>query len=85
MKNLRFICAQPSTMYYAWQVEVMINNFIEMGVNPNFIDVVSTDVLSCALLTKASKTITKKHCFFDHDLKYCLLNFIPFVYPLCLK
>jgi len=42
MKNLRFICAQPSTIYYAWQVEVMINNFIEMGVNPNFIDVVST-------------------------------------------
>ena len=41
MKNLRFICAQPSTMYYAWQVEVMINNFIEMGVNPNFIDIVS--------------------------------------------
>ena len=42
MKNLRFVCAQPSTMYYAWQVEVMINNFIEMGVNANFIDIIST-------------------------------------------
>jgi hypothetical protein len=40
MKQLRFICAQPSTLYYAWQVEVMLNNFIEMGINPNYIDIV---------------------------------------------
>ena len=39
-KNLRFICAQPATLYYVWQVEVMLNNFIEMGVNPNNIDIV---------------------------------------------
>ncbi len=40
LRQLRFVSAQPATLYYAWQVEVMINNFIEMGVNPNFIDVV---------------------------------------------
>ena len=40
MKQLRFVCAQPATLYYVWQVEVMLNNFIEMGVNPNFIDIV---------------------------------------------
>lgn len=40
MRNLRFVCAQPATLYYAWQVEVMLNNFIEMGVNPNNIDIV---------------------------------------------
>lgn len=40
MKNLRFVCAQPATLYYAWQVETMINNFIEMGVNPNNVDIV---------------------------------------------
>ena len=40
MKNLRFICAQPAIYYYAWQVEVMIHNFIEMGINPNLIDIV---------------------------------------------
>lgn len=40
LKQLRFVCAQPATKYYAWQVEVMINNFIEMGVNPNHIDIV---------------------------------------------
>ena len=40
MKELRFICAQPATNYYIWQVETMINNFIHMGVNPNQIDIV---------------------------------------------
>ena len=24
--NLRFVCAQPATKYYIWQVETMINN-----------------------------------------------------------
>lgn len=40
LRQLRFVCAQPATTYYAWQVEVMLNNFIEMGVNPNNIDIV---------------------------------------------
>jgi hypothetical protein len=40
MKQLRFVCAQPATLYYVWQVEVMLNNFIQMGVNPNLIDIV---------------------------------------------
>ena len=38
MKNLRYICVQPRILYYAWQVEVMINNFIKHGINPNNID-----------------------------------------------
>lgn len=40
MRNLRFVCAQPAILYYAWQVEVMLNNFRDMGVNLNNIDVV---------------------------------------------
>lgn len=40
MRNLRFVCAQPAILYYAWQVEVMLNNFRDMGVNLNQIDVV---------------------------------------------
>lgn len=39
MKNLRYICVQPRILYYAWQVEVMINNFIKHGINPNNIDI----------------------------------------------
>ena len=40
MKNLRYICCQPATLYYTWQVEVLIHNFIKMGVNPNYMDIV---------------------------------------------
>jgi hypothetical protein len=40
MPNLRFVCAQPAILYYAWQVEVMLHNFRDMGVNLNNIDVV---------------------------------------------
>ena len=39
MQNLRYICVQPRLLYYAWQVEVMINNFIKHGINPNNIDI----------------------------------------------
>lgn len=37
---IRFICAQPASIYYAWQVEVMLNNFMSMGVNLNNVDIV---------------------------------------------
>jgi len=40
MRNLRFVCAQPAILYYAWQVEVMLNNFRDMGVNLNNVDIV---------------------------------------------
>jgi hypothetical protein len=40
MKKLRYVCAQPASTYYAWQVETLINNFISMGVNPNDMDIV---------------------------------------------
>lgn len=38
--NLRFVCAQPATEYYVWQVEVMLNNFINVGINLNNVDIV---------------------------------------------
>lgn len=31
---MKWITSQPATDYYAWQVEVYINNFIKNGVNP---------------------------------------------------
>ena len=39
MKNLRYVCVQPRILYYAWQVEVMINNFIKHGISGNDIDI----------------------------------------------
>ena len=40
IRDLRFVCAQPASLYYAWQVEVMLNNFKAMGVNLNNVDIV---------------------------------------------
>ena len=40
MKNLRFICAQPASIYYSWQVEVMLNNFESMGIDLKNVDIV---------------------------------------------
>jgi hypothetical protein len=37
---MKYICVQPAIDYYTWQVEVMINNFIKNGINPNHIEIV---------------------------------------------
>jgi hypothetical protein len=39
MKPIKYICVQPQLLYYAWQVEVMINNFIRNNINPKNINV----------------------------------------------
>lgn len=36
IKPLTLICVQPCTKYYAWQVEVMLNNFNELGIQNEF-------------------------------------------------
>jgi hypothetical protein len=38
-KELEYICVQPRILYYTWQVEVMINNFIKNNINPNNINI----------------------------------------------
>ena len=40
LRQLRFVSAQPATLYYAWQVEVMLNNFKKQGINLNNVDIV---------------------------------------------
>jgi hypothetical protein len=37
---MRYVCCQPATDYYTWQIEIVINNFKKHGINPNFIDIV---------------------------------------------
>ena len=41
MMELRLMSAQPATPFYAWQVEVMLHNFKDLGYNPNRIDVLA--------------------------------------------
>lgn len=40
MRKIRYVCAQPATDYYKWQVEILINNFVSLGINPNDMDIV---------------------------------------------
>ena len=42
MKSLRYISAQPATLFYAWQVEVMVNNFLKHNIPPSAIHIVSS-------------------------------------------
>jgi hypothetical protein len=44
MRSIRYICAQPADLYYAWQVEVMINNFVANGIDIKDIDIVCAKV-----------------------------------------
>ena len=41
---MRYICVQPSTLYYSWQIDVMILSFLQQGVSPNKIDIVLADI-----------------------------------------
>jgi len=37
---MRYICCQPSNIYYSWQVDTMIYSFVNNGINQEEIDIV---------------------------------------------
>ena len=39
---MKYICAQPETLYYQWQVNTMINSFLQNGVNQSDIIILSS-------------------------------------------
>jgi hypothetical protein len=43
--SVKFICVQPRLVYYAWQLEVMINNFLKHGINASDINI----LVACSL------------------------------------
>ena len=53
---MRYICCQPSTIYYSWQVDVMIHSFLNNGIKAEQIDVIFSDKpngdLPCFYLTQ---------------------------------
>ncbi len=86
MKNLRFVCAQPCIPYYTWQVEVMIHNFMEMGVNPNNIDVIG--IKQNGIIPPEWTTLAEKYNyvrFFFYDDTRVVKNYISSVRPNVLK
>lgn len=70
---MKFICAQPAIDYYAWQVEVMIDNFIRNGVNPKDIQIV------CASYT--GKPLDKWHAL-ENKFKDVEFFFYPDYRPI---
>jgi len=93
MKNLRYICAQPRLIYYAWQVEVMINNFIKQGINPNNIDILvawnpedkTSTPENIEAWTKLAESYNSVRFFFYRDTRQQPIHYISSVRPNILK
>jgi len=93
MKNLRYICAQPRLVYYAWQVEVMINNFIKRGINPNNIDIVvawnpnddTSKPETIEMWNKLSSHYNTVRFFFYQDTREQPIRYISSIRPNVLK
>lgn len=93
MKNLRYICAQPRILYYAWQVEVMINNFLKRGINPNNIDILVAwnpdDLTSKSenvdIWNKLASHYNTIRFFFYQDTRQKPIHYISSIRPNILK
>ena len=93
MKKLRYICVQPRILYYAWQVEVMINNFIANGINPNAIDVLVAYNLNDATSSEENISIWNKlvngyvdvNFYFYEDIRQQPIRYISSIRPNILK
>lgn len=93
MKNLRYICAQPRLIYYAWQVEVMINNFVKNGINPNNIDVVvawnpndaTNEPKTIEMWDKLAAHYNSVRFFFYQDTREQPIRYISSIRPNVLK
>lgn len=85
MKNLRFICAQPTSLFYAWQVEVLINNFMEMGINPNNIDIVCWKINNVIPEEWVKLTNAYPARFFFYDDTRATKHYISSIRPNILK
>jgi hypothetical protein len=93
MKNLRYICVQPRILYYAWQVEVMINNFIKHGINPNNIDILiawnpydqTSSQENIDAWNKLSSNYNYVRFFFYEDTRIKPIHYISSIRPNILK
>lgn len=93
MKNLRYISAQPRLIYYAWQVEVMINNFIKNGINPNNIDIIvaynknddTTNSQTVDMWNKLASHYNTVRFFFYEDTRNQPIKYISSIRPNVLK
>ena len=85
MRKLRYVSAQPATDYYVWQVEVLINNFMAMGINPNDIDIVcwKQNGIIPQRWTTLAETYPARFFFYDDTRE--TKNYISSIRPNILK
>lgn len=93
MKKLKYICAQPRLLYYAWQVEVMINNFLKLGISPSDINILvgyshedsTTSKDNTGPWEKLAKHYVDVNFFFYADTRERPVKYIPSIRPNILK
>jgi len=92
MKNLRYICVQPRIKYYAWQLEVVINNFLKHGINMNKLEILmainpndqTSSEENIELFRKLAEKYNFVRFFFYQDTREDM-GYIPSIYFNILK
>lgn len=81
-KKTIFMSAQPDHPYFHWQVEVLINNFIKLGINPNWIEILwaYSENPSYDGLALATKYPTVRFFFYQKTVKENF-GYIPILRP----
>jgi hypothetical protein len=64
---LQYLSVQPCTIYYLWQIDVMLNNFIEVGINQSDIHILFS--------YENEIDIKTQYLFFKLEKKYLDVNF----------
>lgn len=78
---MKFICVQPAIDYYTWQVEVMIDNFIENGVNSEDIQILCSYHVSIPLKWQDLVKKYKKVQFFFYKDERQRARYISSIRP----
>ena len=77
---MKFVCAQPAIPYYTWQVEVMINNFIKNGINPNDIHILGAYIDEVPEDWRKLQNHYNTVCFFFYKDTRPNQSYIPSIY-----
>jgi len=93
MKKLKYISVQPRLLYFAWQVEVMINNFISNGINPNDIQILvayndsdkTSDLSNIECWDKLVNHFKDVNFYFYKDTRVKPIRYISSIRPNILK
>jgi hypothetical protein len=84
---MKYICAQPRLLYFAWQIEIMINNFLKNGINGNDIEILigyndneeTSSEQNIQIFEKLANKYNYVRFFFYEDTRNNL-NYIPSIY-----